>query len=230
MTTYPEAAMSKIDEILSNNHPWPRAGDRLVTKDEPDWHNKAMLLHEWGDRWSVYATGYKQAADIAVDRIKAGYGGQDLLVYPIMFMYRHSLELSIKNLIQLAWQLLNKEASNDLGSHNLVTLWRICRPLLEEAAPGDSTIELGHVGVLIDEFCRYDAGSYAFRYPVTKPDPKTKQRTPTLQGIDEINLRNVQKVIGNVSALLMAAASMLAVHLQHNADMEAQYGPDPSDY
>jgi hypothetical protein len=218
-----------IEDILANA-PWPRQGDRLVTAGDPDWHNKAMLMHGWGDRWAVYAEGYLTAADVVVDRIKEGFGHQDFLVYPVMFMYRHSLELNIKNLIQLAWRFLDKEASSDLGSHHLVRLWQICRPLLEETAPGDSTEELGHVGTLIDEFCQYDAGSYAFRYPVTKPDPKTGERSAMLENMTEINLRNVQEVMANMSALLTAAAAQLDHKLQIKTEVMTEYRPDSGDH
>ncbi|MET3495105.1 hypothetical protein ABIC90_002148 [Variovorax boronicumulans] len=57
-----------------------------------------------------------------------------ILVYPVMFLYRQSLELSIKNLIELAWRLLDKEETSDPGSHNLEVLWKMWAPPLSGRA------------------------------------------------------------------------------------------------
>lgn len=59
---------------LTGPLPWPREDDRLVAQGDPSWRNEAILMHGWGDRWSVYTEGYKAAADIVVDRIKEGAG------------------------------------------------------------------------------------------------------------------------------------------------------------
>lgn len=104
---------------LTGPLPWPREDDRLVAQGDPGWRNEVILMHGWGDRWSVYTEGYKAAADIVVDRIKRGQGHQDFLVYPVMFLYRQYLELIAKNLIRNAWALLDEDEIDDLGSHDL---------------------------------------------------------------------------------------------------------------
>ena len=63
-----------------------------------------MLHPRWGDPWSVYADGYREAADIIVARINEGHRQQDALVYPVMFLCRQYLELAIKNLIRKSWK------------------------------------------------------------------------------------------------------------------------------
>ncbi len=222
-----EESLFDPDDVL----PWPKATDRLVTKGDPDWQNRAMLMHGVpGDRWVLYADGYKEAADIVVDRIMDGYGHQDFLVYPVMFLYRQYLELMIKNLIRNSWSLLDEDENDDLGRHDLRRYWRLCCKLLERVAPGDSTAELNYVGKLIDEFCDHDPQSFAFRYPETKPDKKTSERARTLQALDSINLRNVREVLANVAGLLGAIDASLDHQLSLKADMYANCGPGPESY
>ena len=53
--------------------------------------NNAYLEPEWG----LYVLGYREAADSIVGN--AEELGVDLLVYPVMFFYRHFLEIGLKH-------------------------------------------------------------------------------------------------------------------------------------
>ena len=49
----------------STELPWPKLGDVLYQEGEEECHNARV---DWGeDRWEIYATGYKSAADILAD-------------------------------------------------------------------------------------------------------------------------------------------------------------------
>src|SRR3989338_10138071 len=90
------------EEFLQIPSP-PSADDRLFTTQE-DWWNNACL--NWcHDGWSLYASGYKDAADFLVQRTEETKVGQDSLVYPVLFLYRQYLELEIKDLIRVAKKL-----------------------------------------------------------------------------------------------------------------------------
>lgn len=186
-------------------------------------------MHEWGDRWSTYATGYKKAADIVVDQVKNGIGYQDFLVYPVMFLYRHYLELAIKNLIFMGWSLLNIAPDDDLGGHDIKRYWSKCDALLHQISPGDSIQALRDVGRLIDQFSKHDPISMAFRYPVSLPNKTTKERQRTLQGLSVVNLRNVQEVIANISVLLDGAEGQISDYLTEQRAIEAADLPSPGD-
>jgi hypothetical protein len=204
----------------------PNAEDQLFDDGGKDWWNKALINHGlYGDRWSVYATGYKDAADIVVEQVKATQRHQDFLVYPIMFLYRQSLELTIKNLIRRAWLLLDEDETDDLAQHDIQKYWTLCQALLDRVSPGDSTEQLDHIGRLINDFCKHDPLSFAFRYPVSKPQKKTKERTPTLAGLKEINLRNVKDVMDKIAGLLGGAEAQIDYYLDLKADMMASFDP-----
>src|SRR5665811_2493141 len=76
----------------------PSSGDQLFVSQE-DWWNNACL--NWcHDGWTLYATGYREAADLLVRHIEQRGVDQDMLVYPVLFLYRQYLELEIKDLIR----------------------------------------------------------------------------------------------------------------------------------
>jgi hypothetical protein len=47
--------------------------------------------------FAEYATAYQRAADCLVDAVVAGQQSADTLVYPILYSYRHALELALKD-------------------------------------------------------------------------------------------------------------------------------------
>lgn len=192
----------------------PSSKDRLFQSHE-DWWNNACVNWGAGCRWTLYAIGYKEAADILVRRIEDRCPGQDSQVYPILFLYRQYLELHLKELILMARLFLSEETGFP-KDHHIGKLWAICFPLLKKISPGFSD-DLKETGRLIDEFAATDPTSQAFRYP------EDKQGEPSLPGLTEVNLRNVREVMAKISITLSGASSVVGEHLQYNQDMENEY-------
>jgi hypothetical protein len=67
------------------------SGSDVFTGDGHDWHNRAQLNFTHYVPWHAYVAGYKEAADRLVAGIAEGQHGQDMLVFPILFLYRHYL-------------------------------------------------------------------------------------------------------------------------------------------
>lgn len=138
--------------------------------------------------WYFFLNGYKDAADFLVTHaIKEGLGDPRKLLYPIMFLYRHYLELALKSLI--------REHKTYPPIHELDKLWRICLSLIREKSPSASNNdEINHTTRLIEEFCKVDSRSaLAFRYP----DDRIQE-----EGLVEIDLSRVKDVVGKISSLL----------------------------
>jgi hypothetical protein len=199
-------------------HDAPSSTDGLFQSHE-DWWNNACLNWGGGYRWTLYATGYKDAADVLVQRIQERSSGQDTQVYPILFLYRQYLELQLKELIQMARLLLGQEPGFP-KDHHIGRLWAICFLLLKEVSPDDSLDQLKEVGRLIDEFATTDPTSQAFRYP------EDRQGQPSLPGLTVINLRNVREVIGKIAIMLSGAGSVVDERLQFKQDLESEYRED----
>lgn len=203
-------------EGLLKPPPLPSADDKLFTTAE-DWWNNACL--NWlPSGWDLYATGYKDAADLLVAHIHENDRRHDIMVYPIVFLYRQYLELAIKDLIHQARRLqdINEPFPK---THRIDELWRICHRLLSQIAPGDSEGELKHITRLIDEFSTVDPTSMAFRYP------EDKDGNRSLPGITHINLRIVKEVVGKISVIIEGAGAMVGEYLSFKREMEREYNP-----
>lgn len=98
----------------------PGAADQLFsTQDEGS--NDARL--NWASSaWSLYADGYKEAADALVERVEKRAGSQDTLVYPILFLYRQYFELQLKLSIRTVRRFLDEGHTFPQG-HRLERLW-----------------------------------------------------------------------------------------------------------
>ncbi len=198
--------------------------DHLFSLDQNDRRNNAMILKNFGNRWSIYALGYKEGADLLVNDIQEGKGTIDFLVYPIMFLYRHYLELTIKNLLRRASYLLDVRLDDKLENHNLNHYWNLLRPLLERVSPIDDSLhELEHIGRLIAEFSEQDKNSFAFRYPESKQDNEGK-RLPTLNKLEVFNICGVQEIMGKVSSLFDGIEGKINEDSAIKADMMDDFG------
>lgn len=155
--------------------------------------------------WYHYVTGYKDAADTLFAQLEAG-GRAIKLGPPIVFLYRHHLELAIKQLMRQCAALLHRDVAIPLH-HRLDDLWRLCLSLLVEESPGSTAAEeVQQTTRLIDEFCRVDRTSAAFRYP------EDKAGNPSLSGVGEMSLAQIRDVVGKVSLLLECISTELSSH------------------
>ena len=153
---------------------FPRDGDSIFVTGEKDWRNNACINFTSDNLWA-YETGYKLAGDIVSEYVLRTKSEQDVLVYPMMFMYRHYLELRLKQLIWEGAQLINQEAEYPHG-HDLMELWLKCRPILEEIytknASNSDPVFLDRAEQVIGEIYEHDWNGEAFRY--SEKNPKRK--------------------------------------------------------
>ena len=168
---------------------WPKATD-LLFQEAVDWRHNAFL-NLGGKSWESYAIGYKQAADFLAQRFLENYRGMDTLIYPIVFLYRHYVELCLKQMI-VAGQSLLEQPKDFKDIHDLVNLWKPCREILQENWPEEPVATWDNVEKLIKEFNQQDTDGMNFRYPVTT---KKKGRKPTLPALDRVGIGNLYDVM-----------------------------------
>lgn len=196
------------------------------------WRANAHLeVH--GD-WYPYVAGYKDAADNVVEAAINDF--PDNLVYPIMFLYRHYLEIMIK---QMLWEFRslqsylkkyygNTEYSSEISmekdpivKHDMVSIWEELRELIEESWGNEENLSfLVDVEHRIKEFHDIDQGSFSFRYPVDKENNPIFQFD---QEILKVNVVQVKRVVDAITTRFRGALDKLDCQRKTLGDIISDY-------
>lgn len=182
---------SSFTDLLEEDFRWPAIGDKLFSAEQPAYG--AILGHHPEERLHHLTGGYKLAADLLVEQAEAQAWRRRKLVYPIVFCYRHYLELTLKSFLQQYGQL--GELTSSWNHHRLEDLWRDYRTLLR--AVGEETSEeqgTRAVEQCVAEFAKIDPASDAFRYPTRR---RGQPFGTELEMLDLISLRNTMQGIEN---------------------------------
>lgn len=176
------AEAKSLSEIVNANFSWPEVGGQTLVESDDPFANAVVAAREYSRR-GVMSAGYKKAGDILVDASEADRATRDFLVFPVIFNYRHFLELELKNLIAIFGPSAGVQPI--WNSHDLVTLWNVFFGIL-----GDYGIETNEsdqsVHSTVLEFARIDLRSDSFRYPLNSRGlsfsvPVSRLHLPTLK-------------------------------------------------
>lgn len=144
--------------------------DSLFRSDCRDMGNNAILNYDEPDRFAVYSLGYYDAAELLALSYLKEERPKDLLVYPIIFLFRHSIELKLKEFI---WEL-NYCFSQNVSfpnSHDLSILWKEFIELFSKKDKKNvkkkSFID---AQIIILELSKEDGFSMTYRYPFDKKE------------------------------------------------------------
>ena len=139
--------------------------------------------HAAEGEFGFYARAFHEAGQALYKRMfdKAGYN--DLEGCPVIFLYRHALELYLKAIVLHGDAILKIEGKTLIDNrkllqkHNLLPFLPLVKQTFEAVGwTWELDIEglktFGEVEVLLRDFETVDVGSYTFRYPVdTKGNP-----------------------------------------------------------
>jgi hypothetical protein len=163
-----------IDEcksIFGKSSP-PRASDVLFGASQEGWRLNACIEH-WGDVEHAYKAGFREASSQLVEHMCKEPSNQDYLVYPIVYLYRHHIEMVLKDIFRLSVDLLEKPMSNrqekKLKAHNLSQLWDMIRPNLAPICDlaGEAALpleDLNGIDAYMNQLNAHDPGGQSFRY------------------------------------------------------------------
>ena len=202
--------------------PWPNSTDRVfaprpkATKVEGQSNLDAVFASLREDPEYNYRDGYYQAAKLLASTLtQAGYSD---LYYPMLYCYRHYIELSLKSIIK-SYAKLNDESAGDLKTHKLMPLWKQARALLEKTGggPPDGSDTLGNVERYINAFNMVDYSSELFRYATDNAGQPTAKQLPFVKVEQFVN------VMENLNAFLEAVQSQAADWQEYQDDMRREY-------
>jgi hypothetical protein len=152
---------------------------------EPSWANACVGNNGMPDYYD-YAQGYSEGSRILINAALENNGcnhAVDIMIYPICFNMRHSVELRLKGavaaLTKIAAPRTQFPSFNLEGSHDIGKIWEF---LKVEGAAFDSRLEFYNRvldGFMLD-IAEIDATGQTFRYPYSTDDIKHLVGIPTI--------------------------------------------------
>ena len=149
-----------------NDELWDLREDDFLFGEGEESHWDMQLDAAHGG-WHQHVWAYKSAADNLVSLLICGPSWMKVFidVYPVMALYRHYVEIAIKELIVNAAEFKRVSLPN-LLSHDLNSLWPKVVEMLKDGEADDSSIQWDLIGVYVGKVNKipYDLG----RYPWTR--------------------------------------------------------------
>ncbi len=188
---------------------WPHDNERLFQL-ESDWQNNACLM-----RTSLAELGehYRDAADLLIKEAINRDVLVDHIVHPAVYLYRHYLELTLKDIIWRTRRLENQGYGHPM-THKLSDLWAETKGLLRRHYGADTPQELDYLDQCIQELQEHDPDSMAFRYPCDKTGDQH------LQNLSHINVRHLMETMQRTANLLSCITIDISERLQWKVEME----------
>ncbi len=120
---------------------------------------------------------FKLAADMILDGHLAAKGSHnDILLFPVLYLYRHCVELKLKDLLLLGirsrffdGEVADKILDEDngiIGQHRLCALWNMARDLLAHSYQNDAQLKVAES--MINELHQIDRDGQTLRYDRVK--------------------------------------------------------------
>ena len=165
----------------------PKKGDGLF-RESRDLDNGVDFPLDENYRHVFIWDGYLKAGNLLIQACEENNNLRHILIYPIIFNFRHAIELAMKWVFIKYGRYSSLPIDEDvLKRHDLWQLWKQCKKILNEF--GSNSEEISYVEQLIKDFHDVDNNAEAFRYPIDKQGevfPLPEHR---------IDLRNVRDVM-----------------------------------
>jgi hypothetical protein len=173
------------------------------------------------DDLTSFADGYWDAAHALADRFAANPAHADDEGYPVLFLYRHALELYLKAIVYRGASLLGlisqENVSTDRLFHDhslkklLSSMQAIARQMKWDF--GDSGLaSYEEFAKLIRRLDEVDPGSYSFRYPISKSG------VPALPHHFVVSVLQFAEVMDRLLRFLSGAAIEIGERWQYEAE------------
>lgn len=191
----------------------------------PSNPKRIAFLNTIGENsWGIYTAGFKRSVGILLESVRSTYE-VNTVIFPILFLYRHYIELSLKKAIGYG-RYLDEQSGPLTGGHNLQNLWEEARKYVEKhLAETIKAKELDKIEILIHEIHLIDPSSEESRYPVVKKKKENVQHIPFPFPPDTppINLDELSVKTKEIFDFLDKATNYLAVAQDSKAGLWSDY-------
>jgi hypothetical protein len=205
----------------------PRKEDVLFSDAFPDWRNSACLNVAHGGDEHGYSEGYRRGARFLVEHVMEHGRDQDYLVYPIIFLYRHHIELALKNIISQTPYVIDRTLTDaekkHLGKHRLDLLWQDLKPMFNDICKAAgwgklNNTDLEGIDSYIRQLTELDPDSFSFRYTCSKAG------VPSLPSkLHRINLRHFAELMERLADCFDALDTAVSVLAEGKMEAEAEW-------
>lgn len=215
--------------LISATENWPTEGQELFANpaersNEPDIVQLNWLKSESNDL--MMPSAYKDAADFLVEALRKGGDGNhsDRFLFPILYLYRHALELELKEIIRLGIRLGDvpnpKSIEKKLGGHSLLELWKLVESLMTKHWPEGNQSDLIAAKSILTELHRLDNDGQHLRYWMDK------EKKPYIYPLpDLIDLSHLRAVFDGLWSMLEGTETAFMEDLSIQRALESEYGP-----
>jgi hypothetical protein len=193
----------------------------IFIEEGGDYYSQCVVGYGY-NKWKhyPYVTAYKESAEYMHGLMLENSSMIENLFMPMCYLFRNSIELSIKQLLfeecsfstQEALKIFNKK------KHSIQSLWNAIKNEIEEhanAPEDDTTIE--DVSKYIKQLHSVDASADRFRYPTNK------HMNLHFKKKKKLDLTNVCDFFLELASFISAATDMISAHNEWKAEMEAEY-------
>lgn len=171
-----------------------------------------------GFDFESYLIGYAKACELISNQYKIvsskSYKELDTLFYPLMFLYRHTVELWIKFLF-VEYSFEDKDVLKtfwEKNGHKLIKSWDSTKQYLEKPLlDHSSSVDLKYIRDCINEIDEFDKLSMRNRFPIDKNNKLL---------YDEEKRYDILKIISNYNKLF-------AMFMQIHSDLCGMDNPKP---
>ncbi|MFA6012907.1 MAG: hypothetical protein WC799_23165 [Desulfobacteraceae bacterium] len=189
---------------------WPKKGDNPFKVKDGDRMSPAWISLKWlatmQPNDTIYAEAFKRSGDKLVDALcqQEIRSPSDIYFMPITYLYRHSLEIQLKEIIKFSLRLglieETKSVSKVIKKHGLHELWNYARKGIEafwprESLPDDAKNDVDHAERIILEFHKIDMTGQSLRYPQDTKGNNSLKDTP--EAVELTQIKDVFKAIYN---------------------------------
>jgi len=173
------------------------------------------------DSWSIYADGFRRAAELLIANVKSTYE-RNTVIFPILALYRQYVELTLKEIIAYGQYLDTHDVRQ--GGHDLKNLWTAAKSYIRKHYQGFEKTQLDRIEQVVCELHELDPTSEATRYPFVKSKVAPGGQAPSVSyDMDPINLDMLAEKIRELGDMLHDVTNFLSVCQDLEAEFRADY-------